>query len=97
MICWLVESSRHLVWMIVVGDAVHNLADGLAIGAAFAHSVPLGLSTSLAVVCHEIPHELGTVPLVLLLLVVVLLLLLLLLLLSCRRRRRCCLFSFPLS
>ena len=75
MICWLVESSRHLVWMIVVGDAIHNLADGLAIGAAFAHSVPLGLSTSLAVVCHEIPHELGTVPFVLLLLLLLLLLL----------------------
>ena len=52
----------------MVGDAVHNLADGLAIGASFAHSVPLGLSTSLAVVCHEIPHELGTVPFVLMLL-----------------------------
>ncbi|KAK7494469.1 hypothetical protein BaRGS_00014361 [Batillaria attramentaria] len=52
-------TSKELVFMIMVGDAAHNMADGLAIGAAFAQNIPLGLSTALAVICHEIPHELG--------------------------------------
>ncbi|XP_076354679.1 zinc transporter ZIP10-like isoform X2 [Tachypleus tridentatus] len=48
-----------LALVIVLGDAVHNLADGLAIGAAFSGNLKGGLSTSLAVLCHELPHEFG--------------------------------------
>lgn len=45
--------------MVCVADAIHNFADGIALGASFSSSLHLGISTSIAVVCHELPHELG--------------------------------------
>jgi len=48
-----------VAWMVIFGDGIHNLADGLAIGAAFADGYMSGFSTSLAVLCHELPHEIG--------------------------------------
>lgn len=48
-----------LAWMVIMGDGLHNFSDGLAIGAAFTEGVSSGLSTSVAVFCHELPHELG--------------------------------------
>ncbi len=45
--------------LILLGDAIHNFLDGFAIAAAFKVSVPLGISTSLAVIAHEIPQEAG--------------------------------------
>ena len=52
-----------VAWMIIIGDALHNVGDGLAIGAAFseggASGISGGMSTSIAVFCHELPHELG--------------------------------------
>ena len=48
-----------VAWMIIIGDGLHNFIDGLAIGASCSTSVLSGLSTSLAIVCEELPHELG--------------------------------------
>jgi zinc and cadmium transporter len=45
--------------MVLFGDAFHNFLDGVVIGTAVQTSVPLGISTALAVATHEIPQELG--------------------------------------
>uniref|UniRef100_H3CTZ9 Solute carrier family 39 member 10 n=1 Tax=Tetraodon nigroviridis TaxID=99883 RepID=H3CTZ9_TETNG len=48
-----------IAWMVIMGDGMHNFSDGLAIGAAFSAHLTGGISTSVAVFCHELPHELG--------------------------------------
>ena len=43
----------------LIGDGVHNFTDGLIIAASFATDIRLGIATTLAVIFHEIPQELG--------------------------------------
>ena len=45
--------------LVLIGDAAHNFMDGAVIGAAVLTSVPLAISTAIAVLAHEIPHEVG--------------------------------------
>jgi zinc and cadmium transporter len=45
--------------MNLVGDAAHNLLDGMLIAAAYLVSIPTGLVTTAAVMLHEIPQEIG--------------------------------------
>jgi zinc and cadmium transporter len=44
---------------LLASDALHNIADGVAIATSFLLSVPLGVVTSLAVIVHEVPEEVG--------------------------------------
>jgi zinc and cadmium transporter len=46
-------------WLNLVGDAVHNIVDGVAIASAFLADTSLGVSTAIAVALHEIPQEVG--------------------------------------
>jgi len=60
--CHIPTSRQHphpLALMNLVGDAFHNFIDGVIIAASFMVSFPLGIVTSLAVVFHEIPQEIG--------------------------------------
>jgi zinc and cadmium transporter len=54
------HARRHATGnLILVGDGVHNMVDGVLIAAAFLSDVRLGVVTSLAVIAHEIPQEIG--------------------------------------
>ncbi len=60
--CHVLGSEKHLhpvVSMNIIGDIVHNFLDGALIAASFLVSVPLGITTSIAVILHEIPQEIG--------------------------------------
>jgi len=46
-------------YLILVSDGIHNFIDGLIIAASFVVSFPIGIATTLAVVLHEIPQEIG--------------------------------------
>jgi len=43
----------------LIGDGVHNFIDGMIIAASFILSYDLGIATTLAVIFHEIPQEIG--------------------------------------
>lgn len=45
--------------MVIVGDTFHNFVDGIIIAAAFLVDVNLGIVTSLAIIAHEVPQEVG--------------------------------------
>jgi zinc and cadmium transporter len=46
-------------WSVILGDSIHNFCDGIIIAAAFLADMRLGVVTSLAIVAHEIPQEVG--------------------------------------
>lgn len=46
-------------WMILIGDTFHNFCDGVVIAAAFLADFNLGVVTSLAIIAHEVPQEVG--------------------------------------
>jgi len=50
---------HNFAYLNLIGDGVHNFVDGALIAASFLVSASLGFTTSLAVVFHEIPQELG--------------------------------------
>ncbi|MEN6321117.1 MAG: ZIP family metal transporter [Syntrophaceae bacterium] len=45
--------------LILIGDAFHNFIDGVVIATAFLSDIRLGMVTSIAVIAHEIPQEMG--------------------------------------
>jgi len=56
------HKTRHVhvfTYLNLVGDGIHNFIDGLIISGSFVNSISLGITTTLAVVFHEIPQEIG--------------------------------------
>jgi zinc and cadmium transporter len=53
------EHQHPFARMNLVGDMVHNLIDGMIIGVAFMGGWEVGVATTIAVILHEIPQEIG--------------------------------------
>ncbi len=53
------EHPHPFAMMNLFGDSVHNFMDGLIIGGSYMVSVPVGIATTVAVILHEIPQEIG--------------------------------------
>jgi zinc and cadmium transporter len=60
--CHLPSNKKHhhpFAYINLIGDLVHNFIDGVIIAGAYLVSVPVGISTTIAVMLHEIPQEIG--------------------------------------
>ena len=53
------HDSERSGMMIMIGDTFHNFVDGILIASAFMVDVKLGIVTSIAIIAHEIPQEVG--------------------------------------
>ena len=53
------HKEKPLAYLTLLEDGIHNFADGAVIAASYLVSVPLGVTTTIAIVAHEIPHELS--------------------------------------
>jgi len=65
-ICWrhchIETSEEHphpFAWMNLIGDAFHNFIDGMVIAGSYLAGPTIGFATTLAVIFHEIPQEIG--------------------------------------
>jgi len=50
---------KKFAYLNVIGDGIHNLIDGMIIAASFFITIPVGLATTVAVIFHELPQEIG--------------------------------------
>ncbi|VVB74469.1 Zinc transporter ZupT [Candidatus Tiddalikarchaeum anstoanum] len=60
--CHLPATKTHIhdfAYMNLIGDSVHNFLDGLVIGVSYLVSIPVGFASTIAVIFHEIPQEIG--------------------------------------
>lgn len=53
------EEVHSMVYSTMAGDTLHNFLDGLIIAGSYTVSIPVGIATTLAVIFHEIPQEIG--------------------------------------
>lgn len=51
--------DKSIIPLIIVTDSVHNFIDGVVIALTFLVSIPLGIITTLAIIAHELPQEIG--------------------------------------
>lgn len=50
---------KSFAYMNLIGDGLHNFLDGIIIGASYLISIPIGIASTIAIIFHEIPQEIG--------------------------------------
>ncbi len=53
------KSIKPVAYTNIVGDALHNFIDGMLVSASYMVSIELGITTTVTVILHEIPQEIG--------------------------------------
>ncbi len=53
------HEEKPLAYLTLIGDGIHNFTDGAVIAASYLISLPLGVTTTIAIIAHEVPHELS--------------------------------------
>lgn len=53
------HEHNNSTFVFLFGDFLHNFTDGIALGVTFNKNIMLGVSTTIAIFMHEIPHEVG--------------------------------------
>lgn len=53
------EHTEPLPYLMILGDSLHNMMDGVVVGIAYAANPVLGLPAALAIAAHEVPQEIG--------------------------------------
>lgn len=53
------HATHPFAYLNLIGDGLHNIIDGMIIAGAYLIDIPLGIATTIAVVAHEIPQEIG--------------------------------------
>ena len=46
-------------YLILIGDGIHNFIDCMVIGAVYLTNIPIGIATTISIIFHEIPQEIG--------------------------------------
>ncbi len=52
-------SIKGFAYLNLIGDGIHNFVDGIVIAASFLAGFSVGLATTVAVIFHELPQEMG--------------------------------------
>ena len=53
------HDEKPVATLTLLGDGIHNFVDGIVIASGYLVSIPIGISTTIAVIAHEIPHEMS--------------------------------------
>ena len=52
-------ATKGFAYLNLIGDGIHNFVDGMVIAASFLIGFSVGLATTVAVIFHELPQEMG--------------------------------------